>query len=166
MVSPGEVFQTFIPKASGLLAVCIRLASGFPLPSTKEYNGNKRHKGISFQMSSPSPLLCNCYQSSPWRSRSFTPSVWVSHSVMSHSLRPHGLWLTRLIYPWGSPDKNTGVSCQALLQGTFPTQGWSLGLVHSRQILHHLRHQGRSSKWLDGMSAFSSMESLSPCPHH
>ena len=25
--------------------------------------------------------------------------------------------------PWGSPGKNTGVGCHALLQGTFPTQG-------------------------------------------
>ena len=25
--------------------------------------------------------------------------------------------------PWGSPGKNTGVGCHALLQGIFPTQG-------------------------------------------
>ena len=30
---------------------------------------------------------------------------------------------TRFLYPWDSPDKNTGVGCQALLQGIFPTQG-------------------------------------------
>ena len=29
---------------------------------------------------------------------------------------------TRLLYPRDSPDKNTGVGCQALLQGIFPTQ--------------------------------------------
>ena len=28
-----------------------------------------------------------------------------------------------LLYPWDSPGKNTGVSCHALLQGIFPTQG-------------------------------------------
>ena len=30
---------------------------------------------------------------------------------------------TRLLCPWDSPDKNTGVGCYALLQGIFPTQG-------------------------------------------
>ena len=28
----------------------------------------------------------------------------------------------RLLYPWDSPGKNTGVGCHFLLQGTFPTQ--------------------------------------------
>ena len=27
----------------------------------------------------------------------------------------------------GSPDKNTGVGCHALLLGIFPTQGWKPG---------------------------------------
>ena len=30
----------------------------------------------------------------------------------------------------------------SLLQGIFPTQGSNLGLLHCRQILHHLSHQG------------------------
>ena len=42
----------------------------------------------------------------------------------------------------GSPDKNTGVGCHALLQGIFPTQGLNPGLPHCRQILYHLSHQG------------------------
>ena len=41
-----------------------------------------------------------------------------------------------------SPGKNTGVGCHALLQGIFATQGSNLGLLHHRQILYHLRHQG------------------------
>ena len=32
---------------------------------------------------------------------------------------------SRLLCPWDSPDKNTGVGGHALLQGTFPTQGAS-----------------------------------------
>ena len=40
-----------------------------------------------------------------------------------------------------SPGKNTGVGCQALLQGIFPTQGSNSGLPHCRRILHHLSHQ-------------------------
>ena len=41
-----------------------------------------------------------------------------------------------------SPSKNTGVSCHALLQGIFPTQGSNPGLPHCRQILYHLSRQG------------------------
>ena len=41
-----------------------------------------------------------------------------------------------------SPGKNTGVSCYALLQGIFPTQGKNPDLPHWRQILYHLSHQG------------------------
>ena len=29
-----------------------------------------------------------------------------------------------------------------LLQGIFPTRGWNLGLLHCRQTLYHLSHQG------------------------
>ena len=41
-----------------------------------------------------------------------------------------------------SPGKNTGVGCHALLQGIFPTQGSNPGLMHCRQILYCLSHQG------------------------
>ena len=44
-------------------------------------------------------------------------------SVMSNSLRPHGLYS-----PWNSPGQNTGVGSLSLLQGIFPTQGSNLGL--------------------------------------
>ena len=40
-----------------------------------------------------------------------------------------------------SLSKNTGVGCHALLQGIFPTQGSSPGLLHCRWILDHLSHQ-------------------------
>ena len=45
------------------------------------------------------------------------------------TLKPHGLQPTRLLCPWDSPGKNTGVGCHALLQGIFPTQGWNLHLL-------------------------------------
>ena len=38
-----------------------------------------------------------------------------SHSVMSDSLRPHGLQPTRLLRPWDFPGKSTGVGCHWLL---------------------------------------------------
>ena len=65
----------------------------------------------------------------------------LSHSVMSDSLWPHGLQPTRLLCPWDSPGKNTGVGCHALLQGIFPTQWSNWGLLHCRQILYQLSHQ-------------------------
>ena len=43
---------------------------------------------------------------------------------------------------WNSPGKNTGVGCRSLLQGIFPTQGSNQGLLHCRQIIHHLSYQG------------------------
>ena len=43
--------------------------------------------------------------------------VVLSCSVMSHSLRPHRLQSTRLLCPWNSPGKNTGVGSHSLLQG-------------------------------------------------
>ena len=39
-----------------------------------------------------------------------------SHSVVSNSLQPHGLQLTRLLRPWDFPGKSTGVGCNCLLQ--------------------------------------------------
>ena len=38
--------------------------------------------------------------------------------------------------------KNTGVSCYALIQGIFLTQGSNPCLLHCRRILYHLSHQG------------------------
>ena len=58
-----------------------------------------------------------------------------SRSVVSDSLWPHGLWPTRLLRPWDSPGKNTGVGCHFLLQGIFPTKGSNPGLPHWRQTL-------------------------------
>ena len=43
---------------------------------------------------------------------------------------------------WNSPGKNTRVSSHSLFQGIFPTQGLNPGLLHCRQILYHLSHQG------------------------
>ena len=42
-----------------------------------------------------------------------------SRSVLSDSLRPHGLQPSRLLCPWDFPGKNTGVGCHFLLQGIF-----------------------------------------------
>ena len=65
----------------------------------------------------------------------------VSHSVVSDSLRLHGVSPVRLLCPWGFPGKNTEVGSHSL-PGIFLTQGLNLGLLHCRQILYHPRHQG------------------------
>ena len=68
-----------------------------------------------------------------------------SHSVVSDSLQPHGLYS-----PWSSPGQNTGVGSLSLLQGIFPTQGLNPGLPHCRQILYQLNHKGspRILEWV------------------
>ena len=66
--------------------------------------------------------------------------VCESHSVMSDSLRPHGLYS-----PWNSPGQNTGVGGLSLLQVIFPNQGLNPGLPHCRQILYQLSHKGSPS---------------------
>ena len=53
-----------------------------------------------------------------------------SCSVMSNSLRPHGLYPARLLSPWNFPGKNTAVSGHFLLQGIFLTQGLNPCLEH------------------------------------
>ena len=49
---------------------------------------------------------------------------------------------TMLLCPWDFLGKSTGVGCHFLLQGIFLTQGWNPGLLHCRQVLYHLSHQG------------------------
>ena len=65
----------------------------------------------------------------------------VTCSVVSDSATP---WTVTHQAPclWDSPGKNAGVGSRSLLQGRFTTQGSNLGLLHCRQILYHLRHQG------------------------
>ena len=68
-----------------------------------------------------------------------------SHSVVSDSLQPHGLYS-----PWNSPGQNTGVGSLSLFQGVFPTQGLNPGLPHCGRILYQLSHQGslRILEWV------------------
>ena len=68
-----------------------------------------------------------------------------SHSVVSNSLQPHGLYS-----PWESPGQNTGVGSLSLLQGIFPTQRSSPGLPHCRQIVYQLSQKGspRILQWV------------------
>ena len=92
----------------------------------------------------------------------------VSHSVLSHSLRLDGLlcpWEpSGLLCPWDFPGKTTGVGCHSLLQGIFPTQGSNPGLLHCRQMLYRLSHQGSPRLLKNSMSSGSHKGSHDP-PH-
>ena len=49
---------------------------------------------------------------------------------------------TRLLCPWSSAGKNTGVGCHFVFQRIFLTQELNLGLSHCRQFLDHIsRHR-------------------------
>ena len=64
---------------------------------------------------------------------------------MTDFLLLQGLQSTRLLHPWDSPGKHTGVGCHFPLQGIFPTQGSSPGLLHCRLTLNCLSHQAIKS---------------------
>ena len=75
----------------------------------------------------------------------------VSHSAVSSSLWPLGLYPTWLLCPWDFPGKKTGVGCHSLLQEIFWTQGSNPCLFScpGRQIPYQLSHRG--SPW-DGLT--------------
>ena len=103
----------------------------------REFGERVRHSTLFVHASRDcaEPLKCVC-------------SGQVEHerrSVVSSSLRPHGLYS-----PWNSPGQNPGVGSFSLLQGIFPTQGSNPGLPHCRQILYQLSHKGspRILEWV------------------
>ena len=90
--------------------------------------------------------LVGCYgvaQSRTWLKWLNLTLKWrETHSVVSDPLWPHGQKPARFLCLWDSPGKITGGCCHFLLQGIFPTLGLNPGLLHCRQILYSLNHQG------------------------
>ena len=68
-------------------------------PLSLGFSRQEHCSGLPF----PSPV----HESEKWK--------W-SCSVVSNSLRPHGLQPTRLLHPWDFPGKSTGVGCHCLLR--------------------------------------------------
>ena len=66
------------------------------------------------------------------------PKVKVKSCLFS----THGLQPPRLLCLWDYPSKSTRVGCPFFLQEIFSTQGLNLGLLHGRQMLYCLSHQG------------------------
>ena len=73
-------------------------------PPSLGFSRQEHWSGLPF----PSPM----HESEKWKE---------SRSVVSNSLRPHGLQPTRLPRPWDLPGKSTGVGCHCLL----PLRGYS-----------------------------------------
>ena len=87
------------------------------------------------------PCLFNLYAEWWW---------WLVVQLLSRVrlLRPLGRQPARVLCPWDSPGKNTGVGCHFLLQGIFPNQELNPGLLHCRKILYQLSYEG-SPKQID-----------------
>ena len=89
---------------------CVRLCDpidgSHQAPPSLGFSRQEHWSGLPF----PSPM----HESEKWK--------W-SRSVVSDSSQPHGLQPTRLLHPWDSPGKSTGVGCHAVsaseLQKTF-----------------------------------------------
>ena len=64
-----------------------------------------------------------------------------SHSVVSDSLRPHGMHPAKLPCPWGFPDRSIGVACHVLPQGIFPAQGLNPHLLQVSSIANGFFYQ-------------------------
>ena len=74
--------------------------------------------------------------------------VRFSRLVMCNSLQPHRLQPTRLPCPWISQARTLKCVAIPFSRGRFSrrvlTQGLNLSLLHCRQVLYHLSHQGSS----------------------
>ena len=81
----------------------------------------------------------------------------LSCSVVSDSLRPHGLWPARLLCPCDSPGKNAGVGGHSLLQFSSHT-----GLLFIPQT-HQLHPSPSLRAWLLPDTAAAAM-SFQSCP--
>ena len=73
--------------------------AAYQAPPSLGFSRQEHWSGLPF----PSPM----HESEKWK--------W-SRSVVSNSLRPHGLQPTRLLRPWEFPGKSTGVGCHCLLR--------------------------------------------------
>ena len=82
--------------------------------------------------------------SATWEALVVTCAV-LTHSVVSNVLQPHGLQGARLLCPWDSPGKNTGVACHFFLQGIFPAQRSNPCLLHWQVDSLPLSHPGSPS---------------------
>ena len=116
-VLPMSIQSWFPFRLTGLISLQSKGLSGV-FSSTSLWSSSHNHM---WPLGKPQSWLC----------------CWCSlASVMSNSVQDHGLQPARLLCPWDSLGKNTGVDCYASLQRTFLTQGLKPGLLHCRQMLY------------------------------
>ena len=102
-------------------------------------------------------FMTPCFEGAGLRSHHQpTPSESESCSVVSDSLRTHGLYSL-----WNSLGQNTGVGSLSLLPRIFPTQGSNQCLPHRRWILYQMGHQG-SPRLLERVAYLFSRGSSQP----
>ena len=108
---------------------------------TLAFNG---HTQVSFHVSCQNPSFLSfvlaLWRSAFWICASYVKSgilylylVFI-RSVVSNSLRPHGLLPARLFCPWDTPGTILEWVAIFLLQRIFPIQGLNPGLPHCRKI--------------------------------
>ena len=114
----------------------------FPPPGDLPHPGLEPGPPVSPALQMDALTAALCWKPSTVGLSKDEKSESVSHSVVSYSLWPYGPQPARLLCPWDAPGQNTGVGCRSRLQGVFPTQGLNPGLLHRRQTLYHLSHQG------------------------
>ena len=120
---------------------CVRLCAtpqtaAHQAPPSPGFFRQEHWSGLSF----PSPM----HESEKWK--------W-SRSVVSDSLRPHGLQPTRLLCPWDFPGKSTGVGAIAFskIKNT-KGRAWGGKAVTGRSLPYYIRRNVVSK--LDWMPSF------------
>ena len=110
--------------------------------AVNHYHHHRQSCLLIFLLRLPSLSVC-LFSIAYWQNTSpgssKVKSESASCSVMSDSVTP-GLQPTRLLCTWNSSGMNNGVGSLSLLRGIFLTHGCNRGLLHCRQILHHLNH--------------------------
>ena len=110
--------------------------SSFPFlqgifPTQRSNSGLPHCRQILYQLSHQwSKMLNRWWNGHPLLISDLRDSV--NHSVVSDSLQLQGLYPARLLYPWNSPSKNTGLDCHSLFQRNFPTQGLNPGNLREK----------------------------------
>ena len=109
------------------------LTAAHQAPLSLGFSRQEHWSGLPF----PSPV----HGSEKWK--------W-SHSVVSDSLRPHGLQPTRLLHPWDFPGKSTGVGWHCLLH---PHTDLVHILIYTKYLIFSVANVDGIVSW--GMSMWS-----------
>ena len=90
--------------------------------------GSTYWKGLEWQGTLQCLVLPSVSRGCTWGPGKGTDvsGLWSVHSACTHSVLTGSLWTpglqpSRLLCPWDSPGKNTGVGCHFLLQGISPS---------------------------------------------